>query len=144
MGSTCWAAAGTGILFYDGIWKVIVFMVVSPLLGFIAAFALALVVMRVFLHKSPQKINVWFRKLQLFSAFFYSVMHGTNDAQKTMGIITILLVAGGFLTEFSVPLWVILAAHAAISLGTFFGGWRIMKTMAQKITRLKPYQRLLG
>jgi len=118
----------------------LLFIVVSPLLGFIAAFILALLVMRVFRKSAPAKVNGWFRTLQLFSAFFYSVTHGTNDAQKTMGIITILLIASGFLTEFNVPLWVILVCHISISLGTWLGGWRIVKTMAHKITQLRPYQ----
>ena len=134
------AAAGTSVLLFDGIGKVLLFIVVSPVLGFISAFILALLVMRAFNKSAPAKVNYWFKKLQLFSAFFYSVTHGTNDAQKTMGIITILLVAGGFLTEFNVPLWVILACHISISLGTWLGGWRIVKTMAHKITQLRPYQ----
>lgn len=133
-------AVGPGILLGEGIEKVLVFIVVSPLMGFLAAFLMALVVMRLSRKKAPEKINKWFRKLQLFSAFFYSVTHGTNDAQKTMGIITILLVVGGFLTEFTVPLWVILACHVSICLGTWLGGWRIVKTMAHKITKLRPYQ----
>lgn len=133
-------AVGPQILLWDGITKVLTFIVISPLLGFLAAFLFALLVMRSFRKSAPAKINGWFKKLQLFSAFFYSVTHGTNDAQKTMGIITILLVAGGFLTEFDVPLWVILACHISISLGTWLGGWRIVKTMAHKITQLRPYQ----
>lgn len=133
-------AVGTQVLVASGIEKVLLFTFISPLLGFTAAFILALLVMRLVSKKSPSKINHWFQKLQLLSAFFYSVTHGTNDAQKTMGLITILLVAGGMLSTFNVPLWVILAAHFSISLGTFFGGWRIVKTMANKITRLKPYQ----
>jgi PiT family inorganic phosphate transporter len=133
-------AVGPQILVASGIEKVLLFTFVSPLLGFISAFVLALFVMRLVSKKSPSKINHWFQKLQLLSAFFYSVTHGTNDAQKTMGLITILLVAGGMLSTFNVPLWVILAAHCSISLGTFFGGWRIVKTMAHKITSLKPYQ----
>ena len=132
-------AVGTNFLLLDGIGKVLLFMVVSPVIGFIASFILALLVMRAFSKTAPSKVNHWFQKLQLFSAFFYSVTHGTNDAQKTMGLITILLVAGGMLSTFDVPLWVILAAHVSISLGTFFGGWRIVKTMASKITSLKPY-----
>ena len=133
-------SVGPQVLVASGIEKVLVFMIISPVLGFIAAFILALLVMRLVSKKSPSKVNHWFQKLQLFSAFFYSVTHGTNDAQKTMGLITILLVAGGALSTFNVPLWVILASQAAISLGTFFGGWRIVKTMAHKITSLKPYQ----
>lgn len=133
-------AVGPGVLLGEGITKVVVFIVISPLIGFIAAFLLALIVMRSFRKTAPERINKWFRKLQLVSAFFYSVTHGTNDAQKTMGIITILLVVSGFLTEFEVPIWVILICHIAISLGTWLGGWRIVKTMAHKITQLRPYQ----
>ena len=134
------AALGTGSIIPSGIEKVVVFMIVSPIIGMVAAFILTTIVIRVFYRSTPTKINRYFRSLQLFSAFFYSVTHGTNDAQKTMGIITVLLVAYGSLSAFKVPLWVILAAHISISLGTFFGGWRIVKTMAQKITKLRPYQ----
>lgn len=133
-------AVGPEVLVSDGIIKVVAFIVISPLIGFVSAFLLALIVMRTFRKVAPEKINFWFRKLQLISAFFYSVTHGTNDAQKTMGIITILLVAGSFLTEFDVPLWVVLICHIAICLGTWLGGWRIVKTMAHKITQLRPYQ----
>ncbi|MCZ7397358.1 MAG: inorganic phosphate transporter, partial [Candidatus Methanoperedens sp.] len=134
------AALGSGSIIPSGIEKVVVFMIVSPIIGMVAAFILTTIVIRVFYRSTPTKINRYFRSLQLFSAFFYSVTHGTNDAQKTMGIITVLLVAYGSLSAFKVPLWVILAAHISISLGTFFGGWRIVKTMAQKITKLRPYQ----
>lgn len=134
------AALGIGSINPMGVEKVVVFMVVSPIVGMIAAFILTALIIRAFYRVSPTKINRYFRSLQLFSAFFYSVTHGTNDAQKTMGIITVLLVAYGSITTFDVPLWVILAAHISISLGTFFGGWRIVKTMAQKITKLRPYQ----
>lgn len=134
------AALGVGSINPNGVEKVVGFMVISPIIGMIAAFTLTIIVIRAFYHSPPSKINKYFRSFQLFSAFFYSVTHGTNDAQKTMGIITVLLVAYGSLTSFIVPLWVILAAHISISLGTFFGGWRIVKTMAQKITRLRPYQ----
>ncbi len=123
-----------------GVEKVVVFMVISPIIGLVAAFILTTIVIRAFYGVAPSKINKYFRRLQLFSAFFYSVTHGTNDAQKTMGIITVLLVAYGSLASFKVPLWVILAAHISISLGTFLGGWRIVKTMAQRITKLRPYQ----
>ncbi len=133
-------AVGTNILLFDGIDKVLIFIVISPVLGFVASFLLSLILMRTFRKTAPEKVNKWFRKLQLVSAFFYSVTHGTNDAQKTMGVITILLIGSGFLTEFIVPLWVILACQVAICLGTLMGGWRIVKTMAHKITKLKPYQ----
>ncbi len=137
-------AIGTGVVNPPGVEKVVTFVVLSPIIGMIAAFILTTIVIRTFYRVSPTKINVYFKKLQLFSAFFYSVTHGTNDAQKTMGIITVLLVAYGSLDEslgkFYVPLWVILICHISISLGTFLGGWRIVKTMAQKITKLRPYQ----
>lgn len=123
-----------------GVEKVVAFMVISPIIGMAAAFILTVFVIRTFYRVAPSKINKYFKRLQLFSAFFYSVTHGTNDAQKTMGIITVLLVAYGSITTFVVPLWVILAAHISISLGTFLGGWRIVKTMAQRITKLRPYQ----
>jgi inorganic phosphate transporter, PiT family len=134
------AALGSGSIISSGVQKVVVFMIVSPIIGMVAAFILTTFVIRAFYRVSPTRINRYFKTLQLFSAFFYSVTHGTNDAQKTMGIITVLLVAYGSLQTFNVPLWVILAAHISISLGTFFGGWRIVKTMAQKITKLRPYQ----
>jgi len=134
------AALGSGSIISSGVEKVVVFMIVSPIIGMVAAFILTTFVIRAFYRVSPTRINRYFKTLQLFSAFFYSVTHGTNDAQKTMGIITVLLVAYGSLQTFDVPLWVILAAHISISLGTFFGGWRIVKTMAQKITKLRPYQ----
>ena len=133
-------AVGPQVLLWDGINKVLIFIVVSPILGFVVAFLFGLIVMGILKKSAPAKVNFWFKKLQILSAFFYSVTHGTNDAQKTMGIITILLVVGGFLTEFEIPLWVVLMCHIAICLGTWLGGWRIVKTMAHKITQLKPYQ----
>jgi PiT family inorganic phosphate transporter len=134
------AAIGSKSINPAGVEKVVAFMVISPIIGLIAAFILTVLVIRAFYRVAPSRINNYFKRLQLFSAFFYSVTHGTNDAQKTMGIITVLLVAYGSLTTFKVPLWVILAAHISISLGTFLGGWRIVKTMAQRITKLRPYQ----
>jgi PiT family inorganic phosphate transporter len=134
------AAIGSQSVNPSGVEKVVAFMVISPIIGMVAAFILTTIVIRAFYRVAPSRINKYFRRLQLFSAFFYSVTHGTNDAQKTMGIITVLLVAYGSLTTFNVPLWVILAAHISISFGTFLGGWRIVKTMAQRITKLRPYQ----
>jgi PiT family inorganic phosphate transporter len=120
-------------------------MVLSPIIGLLIAFVFALLIMRAFRKSHPSKINKYFRKLQLFSAAFYSLTHGTNDAQKTMGIIAILLLSTGVTApssaeKLAIPFWVILSCAAAIGLGTFFGGWRIVKTMAQKMTRLRPYQ----
>jgi PiT family inorganic phosphate transporter len=133
------AKAGFASLVPAGLGKVAVFIAVSPLLGLALGFALMGGVMRAFLHASPSRVDRLFRRLQLVSAAFYSLGHGTNDAQKTMGIIAGLLFASGYLgAEFSVPFWVVLAAHAAIALGTLAGGWRIVKTMGMRITKLKP------
>lgn len=118
------------------------FIVVSPVLGFIISFALAIFIMYILRNRSNSKINKIFGKLQICSSAFFSLTHGANDGQKTMGVITALLIAGGLLDSksFIAPIQVILMAATAIGLGTFFGGWRIVKTMAFKITDLKPYQ----
>lgn len=126
------------VIIWSGWIKTLVFMVVAPLLGLVVAYALMVAVYWIFRHKSPRKMDIYFRKLQLLSAAIYSYAHGTNDAQKTMGIITGVLVTAGYLQTFEVPIWVILSAHAAIALGTLTGGWRIMHTMGARITRLKP------
>ena len=132
------AKAGFGSILYHGWIYTIVFIAVAPMMGMGMAFILMTTVMWLF-HKQPStKVNFAFRKLQLLSAAAYSLGHGTNDAQKTMGIITSLLVTTGMLKTFEVPYWVILSSHAAIACGTLFGGWRIVKTMGQKITKLKP------
>src|SRR3984957_756690 len=114
------------------------FIVAAPLIGLIASFLMMIVVYWLFRKSSPVRMDGWFRKLQLLSAATLSFSHGTNDAQKTMGIITEVLLTTKIITEFKVPVWVILAAHAAIALGTFFGGWRIVHTMGKRLTRLKP------
>jgi PiT family inorganic phosphate transporter len=118
--------------------KTLIFMVAAPIMGMMLAYALMVAVYWIFRGATPKKMDVWFRKLQLVSAAVYSYAHGTNDAQKTMGIITGLLVAGGYLETFHVPVWVILSAHAAIALGTLTGGWRIVHTMGARLTRLRP------
>jgi len=123
-----------------GLMTTVIFMVLSPLIGMGVAYLLTSATMHALRKKKARVVNWYFRKLQLVSSFFYSVMHGTSDAQKVMGIITIVLVFDGSLSTFEVPLWVIIGCHAAISLGTFFGGWKIVKTMASKITALQPYQ----
>ncbi|MBI4012898.1 MAG: inorganic phosphate transporter [Candidatus Rokubacteria bacterium] len=133
------AKAGFGSLVPAGLVKTGVFIVLSPLLGLVVGFSLMVGVMWLFLRSSPSRVDKLFRRLQLVSAAFYSLGHGTNDAQKTMGIIAGLLFATGHLgPEFFVPVWVILIAHAAIGLGTLAGGWRIVKTMGMGITKLKP------
>ncbi|NUN69664.1 MAG: inorganic phosphate transporter [Bacteroidetes bacterium] len=132
------AKAGFGAIIYSGWTNTLIFIAVAPLMGMVMAFILMASMMWIFHKRSSSKINNIFRKLQLLSAAAYSLGHGTNDAQKTMGIITTLLVTSGYLATFEVPTWVIFASHAAIAFGTLFGGWRIVKTMGQKITKLKP------
>jgi len=138
------ASSGLGSVHASGVETIVLFMVVSPIIGLVTAFFFALVVMKIFRKAHPSKINHYFRKLQLFSAAFYSLTHGTNDAQKTMGVIAILLVAESSNpisdAALPIPFWVIVSCAAAIGLGTFSGGWRIVKTMAQRVTRLRPYQ----
>jgi len=133
---------GLQALVFDGVERVLVFMVVSPSIGFAIAAGFALAILYFLGRSVPGKVNRVFGRLQIVSASFFSLTHGANDGQKTMGVITALLIAGGMLQseKFIVPLWVIMGAAAAIALGTFFGGWRIVKTMAFRLTNLKPYQ----
>jgi len=122
-----------------GSWPITsILIVVAPLIGLILAYVLMIAVYWLFRNSTPSKMDYYFRRLQLVSAAAYSLGHGTNDAQKTMGIITGVLVTAGYLKDFQVPVWVILSAHAAIALGTLSGGWRIVHTMGGRITRLKP------
>jgi PiT family inorganic phosphate transporter len=118
--------------------KTLSFIVVSPLVGLAAGLGLMVALYWICQGMTPTRIDRWFRRLQLVSAALFSLNHGANDAQKTMGIITAVLVAGGFLQTFEVPFWVVLAAHTAIGLGTLAGGWRIIHTMGSKITKLQP------
>ncbi len=130
--------SGFGVIIASGWYKTLIFMALAPTIGLCLGFLLKILSMWVTYKQRPLVVNKWSRVLQLFSAALYSLGHGGNDAQKTMGIITSLLFTGGFLQEFKVPLWVVLSAHAAIGLGTLSGGWRIVKTMGQKITKLEP------
>ena len=133
------AKAGTGALISAGLIKTVVFIVLSPLLGFFFGSLMMLVVAWVFVRSTPQRIDKWFRRMQLISASMYSLGHGGNDAQKTMGIIWMLLIASGAAAASDpLPTWVIVSCYLAIGMGTLFGGWRIVKTMGQKITKLKP------
>jgi inorganic phosphate transporter, PiT family len=116
----------------------VAFIVIAPVLGLILAFGLMVAVHWLFRRATPSRMDSHFRRAQLLSAALYSLAHGTNDAQKTMGIITSVLVTGGFLATFHVPVWVILSASAAIALGTLSGGWRIVHTMGSRLTKLKP------
>ena len=135
-------AGGPNAIVLSGIQKTLIFMVVSPVAGFVAAFAIAIAIMYFFRKTTNSKVNKVFGKLQIASSTFFSLTHGANDGQKTMGVITALLIAGGLLQSksFVIPSPVIILAASAISLGTFFGGWRIIKTMAFRLTDLKPYQ----
>jgi PiT family inorganic phosphate transporter len=134
------AKAGTGALISGGLIKTVVFIVVAPLLGFVLGSLIMLIVSWVFVKSTPRKVDTWFRRLQLASAAGYSLGHGGNDAQKTMGIIWMLLIASGHVSADATkpPDWVIISCYGAIAFGTLFGGWRIVKTMGQKITKLKP------
>ena len=134
------AKAGSGALVASGILKVVAFILISPLLGFLFGSLMMVAVAWVCRRTRPSKVDKWFRRLQLVSAGAYSLGHGGNDAQKTIGIIWLLLIATGYTAagESTPPYWVILSCYAAIGLGTMFGGWRIVKTMGQKITKLKP------
>ncbi len=133
------AKAGMGALLLAGWIKTLLFIVLAPTIGMFLAFLLMVSVTWMFRRWRPSRLDHLFRRLQLISAGLYSLGHGGNDAQKTMGIITGLLVASGYLKTFDVPLWVVLISHAAIALGTMFGGWRIVKTMGTKITKLQPF-----
>jgi len=133
------AKSGWHALNFPGLFKVGISIVLSPLLGMALGLILMFVVTRIFIKWTPRRVDNWFRKLQLVSAAFISLSHGGNDAQKTMGIIAILLFSSGLTgPHFHVPLWVIIACNLVIALGTLFGGWRIVKTMGMRITKLKP------
>jgi PiT family inorganic phosphate transporter len=134
------AGAGTHAILFDGLTKVGMGIVISPVIGLIGAFLLASLLITVFAKRKPAQVNSIFGKLQLVSSTYFSLTHGANDGQKTMGIIALILLIEGVTTQFEVSFYVILIAALAISLGTFFGGWRIVKTMAVRITQLKPYQ----
>ncbi|MGB8706532.1 MAG: inorganic phosphate transporter [Dehalococcoidia bacterium] len=132
------AKSGFGVIIASGWYKTLIFIVLAPAIGLILGYLLKVVTTWMVRKQTPAAVNKWSRVSQLFSAALYSLGHGGNDAQKTMGIITSLLFTAGLISEFKVPLWVVLSAHAAIALGTLSGGWRIVKTMGQKITKLRP------
>jgi PiT family inorganic phosphate transporter len=142
IGGLCGAAiakAGTWSLVPAGILKTVAFIFISPLVGMLFGAGLMLAVSWLFVRSTPSKVDRWFRRLQLVSASLYSLGHGGNDAQKTIGIIWMLLIASGSLgTKDPVPAWVVAACYITIGLGTAFGGWRIVKTMGQRITKLRP------
>ncbi|MES2424198.1 MAG: inorganic phosphate transporter [Pseudomonadota bacterium] len=134
------AKAGASALISTGIMKTVAFIFISPMLGFLLGSLMMLLVAWVFRRATPSRVDRWFRRLQLVSAGAYSLGHGGNDAQKTIGIIWLLLIATGYTsaTDAAPPTWTIISCYVAIAVGTMFGGWRIVKTMGQKITKLKP------
>jgi PiT family inorganic phosphate transporter len=135
------AAGGANVIQFEGIIKKVVLpLIASPFIAIIVAVLITGLVIRTFGDFSSSKMNKYFKRLQIVSTFLFSITDATNDAQKVMGIITVLLMYYGHLVEFSVPLWVALVSYMTISMGTLLGGWRIVKTMAKKITLIKPYQ----
>jgi PiT family inorganic phosphate transporter len=130
--------AGPGVLVAKGLVKTVVFIVLSPLLGFVLGFLFFLAITWIFRRARPEPLDKAFRKVQLVSAAAFSFGHGMNDAQKTMGIIAALLFSTGYLKTMDIPFWIVLICHAAIGLGTLSGGWRIVRTMGMRITQLKP------
>ncbi len=133
------AKAGWGVIIPAGWTKTLLFIIFSPLVGLVLGAGLMIAVYWIFRNWAPERLDRYFRKLQLISAAAYSFGHGTNDAQKTMGIISGVLFTAGILKRFYIPFWVVLMAHAAIAFGTLAGGWRIVKTMGMRITKLKPF-----
>jgi inorganic phosphate transporter, PiT family len=143
LGGAAIVKAGFSSILWSGWTKTLVFIIVAPMMGMIMGFGMMMILMWMFNKKPSSQINGIFRKLQLVSAALYSLGHGSNDAQKTMGIITILLINAGVIhisspDDFPVMWWVIIPCYTAIAIGTMFGGWRIVKTMGQKVTKLKP------
>ena len=132
------AFKGFGAIVSTGVTKVIIFIVLAPIIGFLGAILFSIIVFSISRKSNPFKVNSWFKRLQLISASWYSLGHGTNDAQKTMGVIAAVLFSAGLIGTFTIDTWVIIASYTAISLGTFFGGWRIIKTMGTKLTKLRP------
>jgi len=133
------AKSGTGSLITAGLLKTVAFIVLAPLMGFALGATFLIIVSWLFVRSTPARINGWFRRVQLVTCSLYSLGHGGNDAQKTIGIIWMLLIAAGMTSASEdVPAWVVAACYITIALGTAFGGWRIVKTMGQRITKLKP------
>jgi len=138
-GGAAIAHSGFGAIILSGWTKPVVFIILAPFIGLITAILVTVATSWAVRKHSPTKVDRWFRRLQLVSAAGYSLGHGTNDAQKSMGIITTALVAGGLLKTYSVPFWVIISCHLAMGCGTMAGGWRVVKTMGQRITKLNPF-----
>lgn len=139
LGGAAITKAGASALIVSGLIKVIVFIFVAPLLGFFIAIVFSIITLWIVKDSQPLKVDKVFRKLQLVSAGLYSLSHGTNDAQKTMGIITIVLFSNKIIESFHVPFWVVILSHSVIAIGTFVGGWKVIKTLGMKMTKLTPF-----
>jgi len=133
-------AIGPKAVIWSGVAKIFSFIIIAPFLGMLGSTIFTVIIIWLFHRATPRVANSLFRKLQLVSATFYSIGHGTNDAQKTMGIIALALLAAGYTTSFEIPKWTVLACYVAISLGTVFGGWRIVKTMGTSITKIRAME----
>ena len=132
--------AGFGALILSGYTKVLIFIFLAPILGMVMALLFSMITLWIVRNMNPRKVDKYFRKLQLLSAAVYSLSHGSNDAQKTIGIITIVLFTNNMLGEtFYVPFWVIIISHSVIALGTLFGGWKVIKTLGMRVTKLTPF-----
>lgn len=139
-GGAALTKAGIGAIIVAGYTKIILFIFLAPLIGLLGAYIFSIITLWIVKNKSPRKVDKYFRKLQLLSAAVYSLSHGSNDAQKTIGIITIVLFTNKLLGEtFYVPFWVIILSHTVIALGTLFGGWKVIKTLGMRITKLTPF-----
>jgi PiT family inorganic phosphate transporter len=135
------SSSGFNSVILAGVMKIVIFIVIAPILGMVISFLISAVVIYLARNHSPWSVDKHFRRLQLLSAAAFSLGHGGNDAQKSMGIIWVALIVSGFATKSDpIALWIVLSCHAAIALGTLLGGWRIVKTMGQKITKLKPFE----
>jgi len=132
------AKAGSAALVPAGVLKTMVFIVISPLLGLLLGGLIMVALSWILFHRSPYIVDLWFRRLQLLSSALYSIGHGSNDAQKSMGLIWLMLIAAGATSKDHLPFWVVASCYSAMALGTLLGGWRIVKTMGQRITKLKP------
>jgi PiT family inorganic phosphate transporter len=132
------AKAGAATLVLSGVFKTMLFIVISPLLGLLLGGLLMVALSWMLFHRSPYVVDQWFRRLQLLSSALYSIGHGSNDAQKSMGLIWLMLIAAGATSRDHLPFWVVASCYVAMALGTLLGGWRIVKTMGQRITKLKP------
>lgn len=133
--------AGFGAVVFSGVFKIVLFIFISPIVGMVLSYIISLLVLNIFKKFPATKVDKWFRRLQLVSASLFSLGHGGNDAQKSMGIIWVALIVSGLATKHDpIQGWIVISCYSAISLGTIFGGWRIIKTMGQKIAKLKPFE----